>query len=291
MHEMSRPALDWSDLRVFLAIAREGTLGAAARKIGQTQPTMGRRLRALEAALGHVLFQRTADGFVLTDEGGTLLRHAERIEAETLAAQRQLAAGVHDIDGLLRISTLDWFAIYMLAPVLSEFGLQYPKASVELLTDARLYSLPRREADMVIRMRPFDEPEVIGRRLVTVPYALYAPIGSAVPTFGDGAGLRVVTMHEAYAGRPDVLWLQRALPHATAGFSSNNLAVQAQMCAWGAGYTVLPRPVGDATPGIAAIDLDEPLPGRDQYIGYHRDLRRLPRLRALMDMIVARLAD
>ncbi|WP_340138166.1 LysR family transcriptional regulator, partial [Stenotrophomonas maltophilia] len=61
-----RCVMDWSDLRVFLSIAREGTLGAAGRKIGQTQPTMGRRLRALEAALGQTLFQRTADGFVLT---------------------------------------------------------------------------------------------------------------------------------------------------------------------------------------------------------------------------------
>lgn len=283
--------MEWSDLRIFLAIAREGTLGAAARKIGQTQPTMGRRLRALEAALGHVLFQRTTDGFVLTDEGSTLLAHAERIEAETLALQRQLAAGAHEIDGRLRISTLDWFAIYMLAPVLSEFALQYPKISVELLTDARLYSLPRREADLVVRMRPFDEPEVIGRRLVTVPYALYAPVGSAVPAFGDGAGLRVIAMHEAYAGRPDVLWLQRALPKATVSFSSNNLAVQAQMCAWGAGYTVLPCPVGDATPGIAVVDMGEALPRREQYIGYHRDLRRLPRLRALLDLIIARLAN
>src|SRR4051794_9976320 len=61
--------VEWSDLRVFRAIARAGTLGAAARRLGQTQPTMGRRLRALEAAVGHALFQRTADGFVLTDEG------------------------------------------------------------------------------------------------------------------------------------------------------------------------------------------------------------------------------
>lgn len=283
--------MEWSDLRVFLAVTRAGTLGGAARKIGQTQPTMGRRVRALEAALGQVLFQRTTEGFVLTDEGSTLLKYAERIEAETLAMQRQLSAGAHEVDGLLRISTLDWFAIYMLAPVLSEFRLQYPKASVELLTDARLYSLPRREADMVIRMRPFDEPEVIGRRLVMVPYALYGPTGSSVPRFGDGAGLSVVTMHEAYAGRPDVVWLQRALPNATAGFSSNNLAVSAQMCAWGAGYAVLPRPVGDATPGLRVIELDEPPPSRPQYIGYHRDLRRLPRLRALMDLIIERLAN
>ena len=85
--------MEWSDLRVFLAIAREGTLGAAARKLGQTQPTMGRRLRALEEAVGQTLFQRTGEGFVLTDEGTSVLGHAERIEEEALASSASSPAG------------------------------------------------------------------------------------------------------------------------------------------------------------------------------------------------------
>jgi DNA-binding transcriptional LysR family regulator len=83
--------MEWSDLRIFLAIAREGTLGAAARKLGQGQPTMGRRLRALEQSVGQTLFQRTGEGFVLTDEGTAVLSHVERMEEEALAFQRQLA--------------------------------------------------------------------------------------------------------------------------------------------------------------------------------------------------------
>ena len=171
----------WSGaiLRVFLAIAREGTLGAAARKLGQTQPTMGRRLRALEAAVGQTLFQRTGEGFVLTDEGASVLGHAERIEEEVLAFQRQLAGSEAELEGLLRLSSSDWFGTFMLAPVLAEFGRRHPRVCVELLTDARLYSLPRREADMVFRIKPFDEPEVISRRLMHIPYALYGPAGSA----------------------------------------------------------------------------------------------------------------
>src|ERR1700759_641184 len=82
--KMNGSNLEWSDVRVFLAIARSGTLGAVARMIGQTQPTMGRRLRALEESLGHVLFQRTSDGFILTDEGAAVLSYAERMEEEAL---------------------------------------------------------------------------------------------------------------------------------------------------------------------------------------------------------------
>src|SRR5580692_3574263 len=99
--------MEWSDLRIFLAIAREGTLGAAARKLGQSQPTMGRRLRALEQAIGHTLFQRTGDGFVLTDEGSAVLPHAERMEEDAVALQRQLAGHGRQLEGLVRLSSSD----------------------------------------------------------------------------------------------------------------------------------------------------------------------------------------
>src|SRR5882762_1917015 len=150
--------MEWSDLRIFLAIAREGTLGAAARKLGLSQPTMGRRLRALERSIGQTLFQRTGDGFVLTDEGSTVLSHAERIEEEALAFERQLGGQDRQLDGMLRISSSDWFGAHLLTPVLAEFARLQPRVVVELLTDARLYSLPRREADLVFRITPFDEP-------------------------------------------------------------------------------------------------------------------------------------
>ena len=283
--------MEWSDLRIFLAIAREGTLGGAARRLGLTQPTMGRRLRALETAVGQTLFQRTADGFVLTDEGDAVLGHAERMEEEALAVQRQLAGQGHQLDGLLRISSSDWFGTRLLTPVLAEFGRRHPKIVIELLTDTRLYSLPRREADVVFRIKPFDEPEVVSRRLMHITYALYGPAEAEPPRLGDGSGARVVTMDTAFAEMPDAVWLRRVLPNAEVGFRSNNREAQAQLCAQGAGLAVLPRPLGDATPGIVAFDIGESPPGRDTFIGYHRDLRRLARLRALLDLVIERLAD
>lgn len=283
--------MEWSDLRIFLAIAREGTLGAAARKLGQSQPTMGRRLRALEAAVGHVLFQRTADGFVLTDEGTAILPHAERMEEEALTLQRQLAGQENQLDGMLRLSSSEWFGTYLLAPVLAEFGRRHPKVVVELLTDARLFRLPRREADIAFRIIPFDEPEVISRRLVHVAYALYGKAGTPTPHTGDGSGVRLVTMDMAFSNMPDVQWLRRVLPNAIVAFRSNNREVQAELCREGAGLAVLPCPLGDATSGIMALDLGEAPPGRDTFLGYHRDLRRVARMRALLDLVIERLAN
>jgi DNA-binding transcriptional LysR family regulator len=280
--------MEWSDLKVFLAIARSGTLAAAARALGQTQPTMGRRLRALEEAVGHVLFQRTAEGFVLTEEGSVVLGHAERIEEEVLAFERELGGSEAALQGLLRISSSDWFGTYVLAPVLAEFGALHPGVCVELLIDARLYSLPRREADMVFRIAPFDEPEVISRRLLHMPYAVYAPEGFGMPA--PGAQVRVVTMDMGFSQMPDSQWLMNMLPQASVGFRSNSREVQARLCAQGAGLAVLPCPLGDATPGLIRVDLGEAPPGRDTFVGYHRDMKRMARMRALLDLVVARLA-
>jgi DNA-binding transcriptional LysR family regulator len=282
--------MEWSDLRIFLAIARAGTLGAAARSLGQSQPTMGRRLRVLESAVGHTLFQRTSDGLILTDEGNAVLEHAERMEEEALAFQRRLAGSDVQLEGMLRLSSSDWFGTYMLAPVLAEFSEHHPKVCVELLSDIRLYSLPRREADIAFRIKPFEEPEVISRRLVHISYAVYARSDAVIPLADGGAGLRVITMDTAFAEMPDALWLKRVLPAAQVAMRSNSRLVQAEFCRQGSGLAVLPRPLGDRIPGIVPVELGDKPPGRDTYLGYHRDLRRLSRLRALLDLVIERVA-
>ena len=284
-------AVEWSDLRVFLAVAREGTLGAAARKLGQSQPTMGRRLRALEQDVGQKLFQRTMEGFVLTHEGTAVLSHAERIEEEALAFQRRLNGQDQHLEGMLRISSSDWFGSHILTPVLAEFVQRHPRVVIELVTDARLYSLPRREADIVFRIRAFDEPEIVSRRLMRVRYAVYIKSGHPHPLPGDGAGTPLITMDTALADLPDAQWLKHALPNAPILARSNNRDVQAQLCVQGVGVAVLPQPLGDTLPGVERVDLGEEPPSRDTYLGYHRDMRRLARLRAFLDLVVERLAN
>jgi DNA-binding transcriptional LysR family regulator len=282
---------DWSDLRIFLAIARAGTLGKAARLLGLTQPTMGRRLRALEQATGQTLYQRTSTGFVLTDEGRLVLEQAERMETEVLAVNRKLAGQRQQLEGLLRITSSEWFGTYLLSPVLAEFGGRHPGVTIELLTDARIYDLVRREADLAFRFKRFDTPEIVSRRLMHIPYALYGTKAPKGAVLGDGAGVRLIMMDVALAGMPDSQWLQQALPHAQVAARSNNREVQARLCSLGAGLAVLPRPVGDTTPGITALDIGAAPPGRDIFVGYHRDLRKLPRMRALLDLILERLVN
>lgn len=286
---VSNAPLEWSDLCVFLAIAREGTLGAAGRRLKQSQPTMGRRLRALEEAVGVKLFQRSTVGLLLTDEGELLLRHAEVMEAEALALARELTGRTGRLEGTLRLTCSDWFGRIIVAPVAAEFARLHPAVVVEILTDTRIYSLARREADLVIRIAGFDEPEVVARRLLTVRYAVYAKSGTWKPVAGDGEGCPLIVMDSAFGGMPDVAWLTRTLPNAHIAIRSNSRDVQAQLCAFGAGLAVLPVPLGDATPGIEVVELGLDPPIRDNWLGFHKDLGRLPRLRAFVDLLVEHL--
>lgn len=283
--------MEWSDLRIFLAISREGTLAAAARMIGQSQPTMGRRLRALEQDVGQTLFQRTGDGFVLTDEGAAVLTHAERMEEEAIALERQMAGQDHHFEGMIRISASDWFGALVLTPVVAEFAAMQPRVVVEIITSARHYSLSRREADMVFKTRPFEEPEAVSRRLMHMPYAVYVKAGLDHPRAGDGEGTPLVTMDMAHDGLPDAVWLKRMLPGSHVVSRSNDRDVQGRMCALGAGAAVLPQSLGDSLAGVERVDLGEQPPGRDTWVGYHRDMRHLARLRALLGLMIERLAN
>ncbi|WP_404935540.1 LysR family transcriptional regulator [Paraburkholderia sp. DHOC27] len=281
--------MEWSDVRVFLAIARCGTLGAAARQIGQTQPTMGRRLRALEEAVGNALFQRTRDGFVLTDEGAAVLAHAERMEEEALGFTRALAGTDARLTGLLRVSSSDWFGVHVLTPVFARFLAQHRGVSLELVTDSRPYNLARRETDLAFRITPFEEPDVIQRKLMRMDYALYGRLDLVAPRAGDGEGFDIISMDSAFGTLPDVEWVKHMLPNARIAFGSNNRGAQARMCAEGGGFAVLPCLLGDSTAGLRRIDLGEAPPGRDVWLGYHRDLRRVARLRALLDITIGAL--
>lgn len=281
--------MDWGDVRVFLAIARAGTLVGAGRTLGLTQPTMGRRLSALETAVGHKLFQRSANGFAPTDEGFAMLAHAERMEEEALAIERQVAGQAQELEGLLRVTSFDWFAARVLTPVLAEFAQRHPSVTVELLTDTRFLNLSRREADLAFRIGPFDEADVVSRRLMRISYGVFTRKGSAHPAQGGGAGCTLMALDTAFAGTPDDSWLQTMLPQARTVFRSNSRDVQAHMCAQGAGIAVLPLALGETIEGLERVVLGEAPPSREMWIGYHRDLRRLARLRSMLELVVARL--
>ncbi|MDF0487832.1 LysR family transcriptional regulator [Sphingomonas sp. H39-1-10] len=277
--------MEWSDVRIFLAVARAGTLGGAARALRLSHPTIGRRLRSLEEATGQTLFQRTADGFVLTEEGSAIITLAEQMEEGALAMERRLAGQEQNLRGCLRISSADWFGAYVLPPIIAEYTNAYPGVDVEILTGTRLFSLAQRESDIAFRIVPFDTSDIVQRRLTRLNYGVYVAASAPDPVFGDGSGFRLVT-HDTSTGQfPDIAWLTENFPNARPVMRSNNRNVQARMCREGVGIAVLPRAVGSQIPGLRLLGLPSEPPSRDIWMGYHRDLRHLQRLRAFITVV------
>lgn len=276
--------MEWNDVRIFLAVVRGKSFGEAARSLGVSHPTVGRRIKALENEAEQELFRRTPDGLVLTDAGDTVLALAESMENSALAMERRLAGNHERLEGILRISAAEWFAGYVLAPVLAELTRRHPAVVPEVIASYRLLDLSRREADVAFRIVPFSEPDIVQRRLISMAYGLYGSADTVCAMRDDPASVGLVLMNTAQSQFPDVAWLLDRFPLSRRVFTSTSRAVQAQMCLQGMGIAVLPRPLGDAVAGLQRIETPDQPPGRDIWVGYHHDLRHMDRLRALLDI-------
>ncbi len=284
-------AMEWSDVRIFLAVARSGTLGGAARSLQTSHPTVGRRLRAFEQAIGHTLFQRTADGLVLTDEGHGIIALAEQMEEGALAMERRLAGQEQNLKGSLRISSADWFGAYVLPPILADFSKAYPNVDVEILTGTRLFNLAQREADVAFRIVPFDTADVVQRRLFRLEYGVYTsprrrptPNMATGPCFADhprhvhGPLPRHRMAHREFPQReagPAIEQPQRSGAHVPARRRHRRPAPGGRRSDSGS-----PQP-GDADAAAGTRHLD----------GISPDLRRLQRLRAFISTVSDHLAN
>lgn len=283
--------MEWNDVRIFLAVVRSRSFGEAARVLDVSHPTVGRRIKVLEDEAKQPLFRRTKDGLMLTDAGDTILALAESMEDSALSMERRLTSNNQRLEGILRISSADWFAGYVLAPVLAELTRRHPAVVPEVIASYRLLDLSRREADVAFRIVPFSEPDIVQRRLMRISYGVYASAGTAQALQDDAASVGVILMNTAQSHFPDVAWVLDRFPLSRRVLTSTNRTVQAQMCLRGVGIAVLPRQLGDAVSGLQRIDMPDQPPTRDIWVGYHHDLRHMDRLRAMLDIADMMLLD
>ena len=165
--------MNWDDVRIFLAIARNGQILGAARSLGLNHATVARRLTALEVALGSKLFTRRTNGSELSGEGERFLVHAERMESAMLAASE--AAGADSlIDGTVRVGAPDGFGVAFLAPRLGELTERHKGLRIELVPVPRVFSLSRREADIAVTLERPREGRLVARKLTDYRLGLYA---------------------------------------------------------------------------------------------------------------------
>jgi DNA-binding transcriptional LysR family regulator len=286
--------LDWEDLKTFLAIARTGNLSAAGRALRVSQTTMGRRLALLEGRAGAKLLQRTPRGFVLTPAGERILADVETMEAHALAAERAISGEDSRLEGLVRITTVETFGARIVTPALVPLHAAHPNIAIELITDTRPLSLARREADIAIRLAPFEQHDAIVQRVADMAFGLYASRAylavHGTPGWSDGgAGHRLIALQDDLAGIPEAQWLREIAPGAMRCVLANSRDVQLNACLAGLGLACLPRYLADDVPGLVRLRSPTSPPVRGIWLGVHRDMRHTPRIRAVLDILTTEL--
>ena len=165
---------EWDDLRVFLAIFRGRSVRAAAKTMGVSHSTISRRIQTMETQLGHKIFMRQPDGFVLTEIGEAMVDRAERVETEILNLQREVFGRDASLAGPIRVSAIPHIAQHLLIPIVADFVSLYPKVEIEIDATYEIANLSRHDADVAIRIQQNPDEHLIGHRLPDIASAVYA---------------------------------------------------------------------------------------------------------------------
>ncbi|MEO1018561.1 MAG: LysR family transcriptional regulator [Pseudomonadota bacterium] len=289
----TQPRLLWDDARVFLAIARNRTLSAAAVALGVGVATASRRLDRLEAALGVRLFSRHQSGYRLTDDGSALMAQAEALEqaghAFGVAAQEQ-----GGVVGSVRLATAENLANPLIIPSLARLLDQHPKLNVEILTDVRTVNLHRRDADLAVRMVKPTRGNVTIRRLGVLGFGLYGSrryLQNRTKAL-DRAGFdedQFVGWSEMQNHLPAAQWIERTLRGRPCRITTTSLSAQIAAAGAGIGLAILPHFLARQA-GLSCVLADL---GADQtiWLVIHSDLLQSTRVRVVADHLASLFLD
>ncbi|MFT3775518.1 MAG: LysR family transcriptional regulator [Minicystis sp.] len=279
--------IPWDDLRVILAAHRGRTLAAAGRALGVDATTVGRRLQALEGALGARLVERTPEGLVLTDAGLRAVAVAERADDLVNGLVREVRGADAHTDGVLRLTTGDGLFVHVLAPALPALRARHPGLRLEFLAATRPLDLARREADLAVRLFRPREPGLVAKRLAPLPYGLYA-----APAYLDRAGaprrLADLAAHDligfepSLAGTPEMRWLSRHAPEERFVIRASTTPVVLAACRAGLGIAAVAEVIARGEPGIVRVLPRAALPVREAWAVLHPDLRGSARVQAVL---------
>ncbi len=292
------PLRDWADIRLFLAILDRGSLVAAAEHLDLTQPTVGRRLTAMEERFGTPLFVRAGRRMQLTDAGVAILDSAQRMEREMLAIERSLEVQSTALCGEVTISATEGTGTEWLTPVLLDCHFSYPEIILKVQIENRAVDLIRREADIALRLGQPTQPDLIAKRLVTVGFGLYASksyLRRAPPlnSLEDIHAHQLVGLQAAGVGMNSV----QAFPASESlqgnyVYLTNSSAAQLAAVQAGFGIGVLSHRWAAIAGKLTRVLPHYTAATIDLWLVTHEELRYSARIRAVFDFIAERaLAD
>ncbi len=287
--------VDWNQLRAFLETAETGSLSAAARKLGQSQPTLSRQVAALELSLGVTLFERVGKAMALTATGQELLGHARVMGAAAHELGLAAAGRSEEVEGLVSVATSDAVAAYLMPKILLHIRQAAPGILVEVVASDGCSDLQRREADIAIRhVRP-EQPELIGR-LVRQSSACFYASESWVRANGLPRTAAEAVRHDFVGLDREGHYLQHLRSHGLLLGDTNfrsyadNSVTYWEMVRQGLGIGAIMEEIARETPGMVRVLEDvEPIQ-LPIWLVTHRELRTARRIRIVFDLLAEVLA-
>lgn len=276
--------MNWDNLHIFLCLARHGNLSRAARALGVDPTTVSRRIAALEAQLQQALFERTAEGFVLTAYGRALLPNAEDMERAFDRIERVGGDGRH-LTGQLRVSVSEGFGTHFIGPRLGAFVSSHPALEIDLVATSGFLNPSRREADLAILLTRPRRGFLKVRKLTDYSLRLYAPVTRTDwqrllrgEVGLQQSGIPVVGYIPDLIYAPELRYLGEIESGLEATVRSSSINAQREMIAGGAGVGILPCFMADIDPRLTRVLAGHSIQ-RSFWLAMHKDVASQPRVR------------
>ena len=283
---------DWNYARAFLITVEEGSLSAAARALGVSQPTLSRQVSGLEDDLGVALFERGGKGLELTPSGMDLVEHVKAMGLAASSFSLAASGKSNSIEGNICLSATEVTCAYVLPQILKKLKLAYPGIHVELIASNETSDLRRREADIAIRAYRPTQPDLIARKLIDMEASIYAtpeyllsleqPMSMQSMNNADFIGFSS-TDNDDYL----TALLDQGFPITKNNFTvtTDNHLVHWALVKQGVGIGVMPVEIGDAESSVTRV-----FPGTSVFKGEiwlvsHRELRTSSRVRTVFDFL------
>lgn len=282
-------ALDWDQLRHFLELVRAGSVSRAAVRLGVNQTTVSRRISALEAKLGKRLFERSASGWLLTPLGERLVGPAEQMAEEANAIARQVAADSQELSGPLRITLGEACTRQLAMPAVGAFARLYPNVDIEIVATSAELDLAAREADVALRSTDEPPPNLVGKRIGQLAYAVYGnqEFLDRMGSQHDVETIPCITWIGDGHTRP--LWIEKSFPNNRRLYRTSSLDGMQEMARQGMGIAQMPCALCDPDPKLHRLPVRFVEPGWGLWVLSHVDLRTTARVRIFRDHLVAAL--
>ncbi|VAW80502.1 Transcriptional regulator, LysR family [hydrothermal vent metagenome] len=278
--------LDWDDIRHFLEVVRCGSAIQAAIRLGINHTTVYRRISALEDRLGKNLFERAKNGWVITPVGERIVAFAESMAEDANNIERQILADSHELRGLLRVTAADHCVDRLVMPAIRKFIQRYPEVDLEMVATADELDLAAREADVALRGTDQPPPNLVGKRIARIGFAVYGTqaLMEQATVDPDAEDLPCITWVGDGHTRPP--WIEKSFPNARRIYRTTSIPVMLAMAREGIGVARLACVLGDTDRKLHRVQARYVEPGPALWILSHVDLRTTARVRIFRDFLV-----